>query len=208
MLSKKQILKNKWFLSKKGSKYRYVVKKIFWIVQSEIFLGAGAGDRVGAGDGEKNTWSRSKTDRLRNTVYSTLSPENLPFVRRIIHNHVTHHCGRFIANAHAGQLAPLLQIPGMQSPSLDLWRGGAAATRRGAGRGTAGTLRAVPGPWRAGRSAATPSWRASTTTPAAPADWTLGAGSYRNLSIGRALLVLWALLHQVDFWILVTKIFI
>ena len=44
-----------------GTGTRYLVNKIFWIVQSLLFIGAGAGA------GEKNTRSRSKTDRFRNT---------------------------------------------------------------------------------------------------------------------------------------------
>ena len=43
----------------------YVV--IFFIVQSLLFIRAGAGAGAGGGSGEKNTRSRSKTDQLRNT---------------------------------------------------------------------------------------------------------------------------------------------
>ena len=43
------------------------LKKVFLnIVQSLLFIRDGA--RAGVGAGEKNTWSRSKTDRLRNTA--------------------------------------------------------------------------------------------------------------------------------------------
>ena len=60
MLIKKLILERKWIISSKehGTGMLY---KFFLMVESLLFIGAGAEA------GEKNTRSRSKTDRLRNT---------------------------------------------------------------------------------------------------------------------------------------------
>ena len=49
----------------------------FLIVQSLHFIGAGAGAKNGAVAGDKNTRSRSKTDRLRNTAQVTIDLNRL-----------------------------------------------------------------------------------------------------------------------------------